>query len=89
MWEANTQIIIIYSSTALALLWAFVLAISITSIKIPNRVKKGRDGDDDESAPLKKGSYDLNLVEEIGAKISKGANAFARLSGRRSRSNLP
>lgn len=75
MWEANTQIIIIYSSTALALLWAFVNAISITSIKIPHRVKKGKE-DDDESEPLQKGSYDLALVEEIGAKISRGANAF-------------
>ena len=75
MWDGNTQIIIIYASTVLALLWAFVMAISITSIKIPNKVKKGKMEDEDESAPLN-GSYDLDLVEKIGEKISKGANAF-------------
>ena len=36
MWDSNTDIIIIYASAALALVWAFLNALSINAIKISN-----------------------------------------------------
>ena len=47
MWDANTDIIIIYASAALALVWAFLNALSINAIKISSDSQK-----DEESGRL-------------------------------------
>ena len=74
MWDATTSIAIIYISCGLALLWAFINAISITAVKIPHRLHK--KAKDEEEEQLVKGTYNLEMLEKIGDKIAKGANAF-------------
>lgn len=74
MWDATTSICMIYATCALALLWAFMNAISITAVKIPHRLD--RKIKDEEEEGLVKGTYNLEMLEKIGDKIARGANAF-------------
>ena len=74
MWDATFSIAFIYASCALALIWAFINAIAITSIKIPYRLHKKSKDEDEEH--LIKGTYNLEMLESIGDKIARGANAF-------------
>lgn len=74
MWDATTSIALIYASCGLALLWAFLNAIVITSIKIPQYPRKGSR--DEEEERLVRGAHNLQMLEKIGGKIARGANAF-------------
>lgn len=47
MWDSYTNIVVIFGSSGLALLWAFVNALSINSIKIKNS-----ENSDEESGKL-------------------------------------
>ena len=71
MDSEGLYILIIYLSVLLALLWALFNAFVIFKIKLVNK----KPNDDQEQAtfiPEKK----LELIKEIGGKISAGANAF-------------
>lgn len=71
MWDSNTDIIIIYASAALALVWAFLNALSINAIKISNSSEQ-----DEERGRLVQSQEKLDILLEIKDKISDGANAF-------------
>ena len=64
-----TETIIIYASSLLAVVWALYNAWVIRSIKVGSS-----HNDDDEKSPLNE--REVNLLLDIGQKISDGANAF-------------
>lgn len=66
MEETTIYILTIYGSVVLALLWALVNAISISSIKV---------GTDEESTSLVN-SEKLTVLCTVGERIADGANAF-------------
>lgn len=70
MWDAYTNIVFIYASAALAIVWAFINALSITSVKIKNN-----EGDE-ENQGLISSKEKLDILESVKDKISQGANAF-------------
>jgi hypothetical protein len=69
--EAQTEVILIYASSVLALVWAVFNAYSITQIKL------SVSGDDDNEANYQS-LTDTNVATllKIGEKISNGANSF-------------
>lgn len=71
MWDAVTDITIIYSCSALALLWAFFNAMSIkaTKLTLPTNV-------DEERLVNKMTKEKIHLIEDIGNKIAQGADSF-------------
>ena len=71
MIDQSIQIILIYASSALAVLWAIYNAVAVTSIKLQ---PQSSNGDDDKTHLLTSNNIDMLL--NIGEKISKGANSF-------------
>jgi H(+)-translocating pyrophosphatase len=71
MWDSVTDITIIYASAALALLWAFINALSIRSTKLT--LPKNND---EEHLVNKMTQEKLDLIQEIGNNIAEGADSF-------------
>ena len=70
MWDAWSNIVYIYLSAALALVWAFINAMSIKSINID------ADEEDEETQGLTHDKNKIATIKKIKNKISEGANAF-------------
>lgn len=70
MWDAMTDIIIIYACSGLAVIWAFINALSIIQTKLEVQ------SENDEEKGLLMDQKKIQLIQEIGEKISKGANSF-------------
>ena len=72
MWNAWTDIIIIYSTSALALIWAFFNAMAITSIAVEDK----HVYDDEEQKALKDKRDQFAVLQKVRKLIATGANAF-------------
>lgn len=70
MWDSCTNIVFIYASALLALVWALLNAWSITSIDID------KEAQDEESQSLTQDKNKIETIKKIKDKISEGANAF-------------
>lgn len=71
MLELSIQIYMIYASSALALIWAIYNSVVVTSIQLR---PAAATSDDEASQPLT--SNNIDMLQNIGDKISKGANSF-------------
>ena len=68
--DVNTEVILIYASSGLALLWALFNAISISRISLSHSSEEG----DANYQPLT--DANIQTLLKIGDKISRGANSF-------------
>ena len=71
MLNLTTQIYLIFASAALALVWAIYNAVVVTSIQLR---ASAATSDDEASQPLN--SKNIDMLQNIGDKIAKGANSF-------------
>lgn len=71
IWDNWTNIIIIYSTSALALIWAFFNAMAITNIKVEDSTHE-----DEESQNLKEKKGQFAVLQKVRKLIANGANAF-------------
>ena len=71
MQDAATEIVIIYLSVILALGWSIFNVFAIRKVKI-DKISQFESVESSSLVNLKK----LDMIEIIGNKISKGANAF-------------
>jgi Na+/H+-translocating membrane pyrophosphatase len=69
--NANIQIVLIYASSALAIVWAVFNALAVTSVKL-----QSREGNDDLGNSHTLTDVNIETLLKIGEKISKGANSI-------------
>lgn len=71
MWDSYTDIVLIYSSCALALAWALFHTISLNSIKVEEP-----DDSDEERQGLQAQNQKFQVLQKVRRLIAQGANAF-------------